>query len=218
MRYGTLVLVGLVLAGCGRGTGEHRTYMLQYVPAEAALNALQRPELGLDADVSVTMKPNSSVISLSGERAQLDRALELLREIDRPQPVVRFRFQLVEADGFTATDSAIADVEAALRDLFRFRGYRLAAQAVAQGEAPGHIRQLIGTYQDLPVFVNVDIRRAVRGEGSATVSLDVDLSYGATSILATSLTVAAGKTAVIGSAQTGAGDNTLILVVRPEIE
>lgn len=218
MRYATLLVAGLVIAGCDRDSAETRAYELRYVPAEAALNALHGEESGLSRDITVTMKPNSSVITLHGEPDQLERALQLLGDIDRPHPAVRFRFQLVEADGFAPADSAIADVEAVLRDLFRFRGYRVVAEAVAQAEAPGRLRQLIGVHQEAPVFVNVEVMRVISSDSATAVSMIVDLSIGNTSILSTSLTVPGGKTAVIGSAQTMQGGNTLILVVRPEIE
>lgn len=218
MRYTALLLVGLALASCDRDSDDTRSYELRYIPAEAALGALQRPESNLGPDVRVMMKPNSAVVTLYGEAEQLDHAMELLRDIDRPQPVVRIRIQLVEADGFPAADSAIADVEAVLRDIFRFRGYRLAAEAVAHGEAPGHIRQLIGVLDEAPVMVNVDVTRVVAGDSAAAVSMNVDLALGNTSILSTSLTVPAGKTAVVGSARASSERGTLILVVRPEIQ
>ena len=43
---------------------------------------------------------------------------------------VRFRFHLVQADGFTEQDPEIADVVNELKKLFNFRGYRLVSTPV----------------------------------------------------------------------------------------
>ena len=50
----------------------------------------------------------------------LRRIEETLLEFDRPKPVVRLTFQIIEANGFSGVDPGIADVEDALRELFRF--------------------------------------------------------------------------------------------------
>lgn len=217
MRHALLVLALLSLSGCDRETGEVRMYELRYLEPEAALATVRQPENGVPSELRVMISPPSRIIHLEGEPDALDRAVALLRRIDRPR-VVRFRFQLVEADGFNRQDSAIADVEAALRDLFRFRGYRLAAEAVAQGEAPGRIRQQIYTADGEPMIITAEVIRVVADEDVAAVSMNVDLATRAGSILSTSLTVPSGQTAVVGSARASSERGTLILVVRPEIQ
>jgi hypothetical protein len=54
---------------------------------------------------------------------------------------VTLRFQIIHADGFTETDPAIEDVSGVLRSLFRFRGYRLAAESVVRVTAGAHFSQ-----------------------------------------------------------------------------
>src|SRR6185503_1904341 len=49
----------------------------------------------------------------------------LIRENDRSQAVLAFRFQLIAADDTPAQDPAIEPIAATLRGLFRFKGYRL---------------------------------------------------------------------------------------------
>ena len=76
-----------------------------------------------------------SVITVRETADNLDRIARALAQFDRPQPGVRLRFKLIEADGVATRDPRIADVEAALRGLFRFRGYRLITDAVVNGIA-----------------------------------------------------------------------------------
>lgn len=217
MRYAFLILAALPLAGCDQDDGDRRDYELRYLSADAAATALQQPDNHVRQDLRVTYAPGSPVITLHGQPEVLDHAMELLRHIDRVQ-MVRLRFQLIEADGFTDSDSSIADVEAALREMFRFRGYRLAAQSVVQGEAPGHIRQQVVLPDGTPVTISADLARIVSDEEGAAVSLGINVSLPAGSILSTSLTVPGGRTAVVGSAQASSASGTLILVVRPEID
>lgn len=63
----------------------------------------------------------------------LDKIARVLAQFDRPTLSVRLHFQIIQADGAARSDPAIAEVEAALRKLFRFRGYRLVGEAVVGG-------------------------------------------------------------------------------------
>lgn len=213
MRAMTLLVAVLLLAGCEREQ-DVRTIQLQHMDPEAALDLLG-PYLG-EATAAGSSK-ELKLLTLRGPAERLDEIEAVLTKYDRPA-VVRFRFQIVEADGFTQTDSAIADVEAALRDLFRFRGYRLAAEAVTQAEAPGFVRQQIILPDGLPVTITVEVKRVLAGDDGAAVTMNVDLAPFGRSILSTGLTVPSGKTAVVGSAQADANKPTMILVVRPEIQ
>jgi len=55
----------------------------------------------------------------------LARIDSLLRENDRAPAVVVFRFQLIAADDTPGRDVAIDSLDAALRSMFRFKGYHL---------------------------------------------------------------------------------------------
>jgi len=141
----------------------------------------------------------------------LDRIAQVIDEYDRPKPGVRLHFQLIEADGFEATDPRIADVRAALDELFRFEGYRLVAETqVAAMEGTGSTQIFEVGEREMYLRAGVD---EVRGSGtSGSVLVSVDLSGGVP--IQTSLAVPVGQTVVLGSSR--ARGTTMILTVRPE--
>jgi hypothetical protein len=127
------------------------------------------------------------------------------------------RFQIIEADGFTATDPAIADVQKVLSELFRFRGYRLAAEAVIR--ASGGFSQQVAAVNGQVYTISGDGAGFV-GEGHrAAGQFYIDgltLWTDETSVvLQTSLTMPVGQTVVVGSAKPSGEAPTLILVVKP---
>ncbi|MXX54317.1 MAG: hypothetical protein F4Z44_00815 [Gemmatimonadetes bacterium] len=152
------------------------------------------------------------------------------------QPV-RFRFYLVQADGFTEQDPEIADVVNELRKLFTFRGYRLVATPVVntvlewsvsgRWEGFGTQRIVVGD-SETPWELSVDVRSA---PSSPTIRVEVTL----TSIvpwsirenarrdpvevyLEASVTIRDGQTVVLGSTRTSAEEPVLILVLTPEFD
>ncbi|MCI0435488.1 MAG: hypothetical protein L0271_17865 [Gemmatimonadetes bacterium] len=133
---------------------------------------------------------------------------------------VLLRFQIIEADGFTATDPAIADVTQALRELFRFRGYRLAAESVVRVTSGAEYRQTT-TDADGTEYV-IEGLASMRGDGkSDAVRLEVNLNRMHPpnvnqNLIRTSLTVPVGQTVVVGSARASGELPVVILVVRPE--
>src|SRR5687767_6596402 len=114
-----ILLSCATIGGCAAASNEEetRTITLAHLKPEQA-QLLIEPYLG-EARIRATEKPVAVTITASG--AKLDQIEELLRRYDVPSPAVRLRFQIIEADGFTTNDSAIAEVETALRELFRFR-------------------------------------------------------------------------------------------------
>jgi len=101
-------------------------------------------------------------------------------------------------------------VEATLKKLFRFRGYRLVEEGIFSASEGGEVTQAMGGYQ-----VAAGIHR-VSGTGDrAAVELGVRLS-GRDVEFRTTVGLPAGKTAVLGNV----GEDprgTLILTVRPEL-
>jgi type II secretory pathway component GspD/PulD (secretin) len=214
MRTWILLSALLLLAACGRAapTAERRV-PLTYLGADEAID-LVAPQLSEDASVSVSK--NSAVLVIRGPTAQVDSIAELVRRFDRA-PNVELRFQIIEANGFSNPDSAIADVEAALRDTFRFRGYRLVGESLVQAQAPGRVVQQIFAADGTPFQIQARLQRVLQSDSTKAVSLDVELQ-GQGALLATSLTMPSGKTVVVGTARARRDGNTLILVVRPRIE
>lgn len=151
---------------------------------------------------------------------------------------VRFRFYLVQADGFTEQDPEIADVVLELRKLFNFRGYRLVSTPVVnvvledrsglrRWDGSGIQRIVVGD-AEVPWELSVDVSAP---PSSPTIRVDVSL----TSIvpwsirenairdpvevyLEASVTIRDGQTVVLGSTRTSAEEPVLILVLTPEFD
>lgn len=130
------------------------------------------------------------------------------------------RFQIIEADGFTETDPAIADVRDVLADLFRFRGYRLAAEAVIR-VGGGEFSQDVASAEGAVFHLNGEHVALIQGDGPEAGNVAItglSLWRGSNQrILETSLTVPVGQTVVVGSARPDNQGPTLILVVRTQL-
>ena len=152
---------------------------------------------------------------------------------------VRFRFYLVQADGFTEQDPEIADVVNELRKLFNFRGYRLVSTPVVnivledrfgrdRWDGSATQRIVVGD-SEVPWELSVDVRAPL--SSSPTIRVDVSL----TSIvpwsirenarrdpvevyLEASVTIRDGQTVVLGSTRTSVEEPVLILVLTLEFD
>jgi len=221
MKRRYLLLGALLLTGCGGSRAAEsfdiRTIPLTYLRADEAAELVT--PLGMGAAVSFRRDPPALI--LRGPTDQVDQIAEIIRRFDKPSPNVQLRFQIIEADGFTNSDPAIADVEAALQDVFRFRGYRLVGESLVQSEVPGNVTQQIvgrvGNQAGVPFMIHARLNRLLQGDSARAVSMDVELQ-GGTAQLGTSLTVPSGQTVVVGTAQSRQDGHTFILVVRPRIE
>jgi hypothetical protein len=211
MRRLLMMTAALVLAACEGGDGT-RTFVLQHLEPDAAL-ALLGPYMGEDVKVATTKEPPTLRVTAPGDRlVEIERVIE---QYDRAAPDVQLRFQIIEADGFTEPDPAIADVQQALGELFRFSGYRLAAEVVAQVKAPGFVQQRAVAGEGQEYMIEAQVTRVIQSDAGHAVELGVSLTSPQGTILSTQLTVPSGQTVVVGSARARAGANTLILVVRP---
>lgn len=215
-----LTLLQFVLvAGCsGAPDLDTRTFELKHIGPEYAARVLG-PYVFADregARGTLAIKPGGSSITVRETADNLAKIARVLEELDRPKPYAQLRFQIIEADGAATADPAIAEVEGALRQLFRFRGYRLVADAVAGGVEGSEIFQtVVGGQQRFHLRTKIEEIRA-QGE-SGTVLMRVVLVFGDRApILETTVRVRAGKTFVLGNAQHLPGRGTLILAVRPE--
>jgi hypothetical protein len=203
-----VVLAALLLsAGCdGRPEMAVRTYelnRLEYAEAETLLTPYVR-EGGL-------ISGTGRLLTVRETPDRLDSIAELLKRYDGAPAVVTLHFQVIEAGDFAGGDSAIARVEAPLRELFRYRGYRLlsdvrvrALEGVPFAQQQGTIR-VAGTV------------RAVTQEGPhAGVTMELTVASAGESV-STVVSGAPGKTMLIGS-QSRSGGGGLILAVNPTVE
>jgi hypothetical protein len=219
MRSCHLLLGVLLLAACNRSdASEFRTIPLNYLSTEEAL-ALVTPHLSDDIAVSAPAKDAVPArLALRGPDDKVNELADLIQRFDRPDPNVQLRFQVIEADGFAGVDSAIADVESALRDLFRFRGYRLVGESLVQSQAPGEAMQRLVGADGTRFEIRASLARVLQQDTASAVSLQVHLLEEGAGLLATNLTIPNGQTVVVGTARSSREGNTLILVVRPRIE
>ncbi len=126
-------------------------------------------------------------------------------------------FQIIEADGFTARDPAIQDVEKALRSLFKFNGYRLAADAMVRVTSGSKFEQtVVGEDETTTFVIQGEIGEILEKPGAGTIPMRVELWAGhSIKALTTSVIVPFGQTVVVGTAKPIAKRAALILVVRP---
>jgi hypothetical protein len=217
-------LVAALFAACSASKADldTRTFRLKYLDAEDAIQIVRthvysgRPNASGRFSYPPNAPGGNSVLIVSETRDNLDKIARVLAQFDRP-PMVRLTFRVIAANGAGAAEPAIADVEATLRKLFRFKGYRLAAEGIAHGLAGSTVEQvLMGATDSYVLTAHI---HDVRGSGdSATVALDVNFSprrqFGA---LKADVRLAVGETAVLGNAAPAPGQGALILTVRPDL-
>ncbi len=210
----TLVATLALLAGCADEPGETRTFTLAHIEPDEALLLVQAYVPEGRGTIRMTRAP--SALTITAPEARLQQIEEVLRTHDRPTPDVQLRFQIIEADGFTDTDPAIADVQQALQQVFRFSGYRLGGEAVVRVRAPSALRQqvMIG---DEPYLLDGTVNRVLESADGNAADLGVRLSGPSGELLSTSVTIPDGQVVVVGSARSQAAGRTLILVVRAQI-
>ena len=214
-----VMLWALLRYQAGAPTLEMQTFELQYLEPHEARDLI-RPYVWEDrAGAAGTMSAVDNMISVRETRDNLDRIAAVLQEFDVPQPTVRLNFQLIEADGAAQGDPAIADVEAELRRLFRYQGYRLVNEAVVGGMEGSHIEQVVGRIDNAEAgWIIIAEIGSVRVTGdSGWVQMEVGVRSPMRGAFMTRVNARIGQTMVVGNAELMTDGGTLILTVRPEI-
>ncbi len=202
---------------CGGGPDlDTRTFELQYLEPGEAVEMVTPYVYGDRDEAPGVVRAFSGGLTVRETADNLDRIGRVLAEYDRPKPGVRLIFQIIEADGPGEPDSRIQDVESALRELFRFDGYRLVAETnMAAMEGTGSSQHLHEGMREYFISANV---QQIRGSADrASVALRVQLMLpDVGSAIETSMVVPVGQTVVLGSTKP-IDQPTLILTVRPEL-
>jgi hypothetical protein len=205
------VLLGIACRG-SQPNIETQTFALKYLSPEEA-GQLVDPYVFHDrVGTPGTMSGTQGALTVRETHDNLERIARVLSQFDRPRPLVRLTFHLIQADGAATSDPAIADVETTLRKLFRFRGYRLVEEGVFSATEGSTVTQQLG---GAGYLIAAEIRRVAGTGDSAVVELQMHLS-GRGVQFGTQVGVPAGKTAVLGNV----GEDprgTLILTVKPEV-
>ena len=202
-----LALAALALGACDKKRGMTvRTYELHRLTSEDAMTLLT-PYIAEGGYIS----GRNRFITVRERPEQLDSIAVILRRYDGAPQAVALHFQVIEAGDFAGGDSAISRVEAPLRELFRYRGYRLLGEVTVQAMegAPFHQDQ-----EGLQVAGSV---REVTATGpDARVTLEVTVSTPSGTV-ATSVSGAPGKTLVVGTQKKTGGGGAIIAAVTPEV-
>ena len=206
MTMAVLALAALALGACqSKSHGmTTRTYPLHRLSSEDAVTLLT-PYVGEGGYLS----GRSRFVTVRERPAQLDSIAAVLKRYDGAPQVVSLRFQVIEAGDFAGGDSAIAQVEAPLRELFRYRGYRRVGEVTVLVMEGGHFRQ-----QQPGLRVEGTVLEVTAGP-DAQVTLDMEVE-GESGSVATSVSGELGKTLVVG-AQKAAGDGAIIAAVTPTL-
>jgi hypothetical protein len=191
--------------------------------------------------------PNRKPFELSGLRliegqtVTQNFMLEGMPPRQRPmEGGILLRFQLIRPIAARTTDKSIVGIDSVLRELFQWNGYQLLSQAAVTSDLPGPgsvqtSQQLQVDGEPYTLVVSIDsvtpqkvrmrvsltgiVRRATPSSAGGKTVQSASLAV----LLSTTVTVSFGHTAVIGTTQTGtmaaggAGNGTLILVVKPEM-
>ncbi|HYH78901.1 MAG TPA: hypothetical protein VEX86_03870, partial [Longimicrobium sp.] len=142
---------------------------------------------------------------------RLDSIAVVLKRYDGAPQAVTLHFQVIEAGDFAQGDSAIARVEAPLRELFRYRGYRLLNAMTVRA-----VEGVPFAHQEKDVRVTGAVRAVTPSGPDAAVTVEVAVTTADGSV-STAVSGAPGKTLLIGS-QTHGGGGAVILAVRPTID
>lgn len=203
---------------------EVETFELQRLAASQAA-ALVSPYVYPERDGAPgALDFNDRLLTVRETPQNLERIRALLSQYDRPAANLTLQFQLVEADGFQSRDPSIADVEAELRSLLRYEGYRLVGDAVVQireGERAQLQIDRAGDDGDEPPFqLHAEVSRVSRSAEGEVADVAVVLEHPwYDRLLDTRVTVGAGTSMVLGTTSAGLAEaEAMILVLRPTVQ
>ena len=195
----------LALAACDSKRGmqvrSYELHRMSYKQAETLLTPYIREGgfiSGQDRLLSVREKPD-----------RLDSIAAILKRYDGAPQAVTLYFQVIEAGDFDGTDPAAAPVVAPLRDVLRYRGYRLLRSVVVPAMEGGDFQDA-----DAGLRIAGTVERVTPSGPDAAVTLKVQVEADSASVM-TGVSGAPGQTLVIGSARKQGGTGALIVAVRP---
>lgn len=210
----TLPLAVLLAVGCQRTPElDTRTFALEHIRPHEAQQLIEPYVYGDRPEAPGAISGTMNAVTVRETRDNLDKIERVLAEHHVPRADVRLHFQLIEADGYSGADSAIAEVEAELRKLFDFQGYRLLGEAFVTATDGGEIAQAL-TRTGGSVF---QLRGAVYWAGPQTVRLDEIAIFDREGAgITTTVNIRPGQTLVLGSTPRSDASSTLLLTVLAE--
>lgn len=220
-----------------------RTFALQTLSPGAAASLLAPYINSVPGGFAGVYEAGGSIkaITVRAPKEVLSTADSVLRIYDAAPPTIALHFKLIAANDSGTHDAAISEIDATLRQMFRFTGYRQIADGTttispstqlnsfdmsfAGGGTDCYLRGIIGAssglganlsqYLTISLYANPPAgSAALQGAG---VTNGRGLGPGQRLILSTGLNVPIGQTVVIGGATGNDAGRTLILTVRPEL-
>ena len=204
---GTIALAALAFSACDNRRGMTvRTYELHRLTYREA-ETLITPYVSEGGFIS----GQNRLMTVRERPRQLDSIAAILRRYDGAPAMVSLHFQIIEAGNFAGGDSAIAQVVAPMREMFRYRGYRLVSELTLRAVEGGRFQQF-----QPGLRISGMVSEASASGGAAQVTLDLTVATDRGSV-ATSVSGAPGKTMLIGTQQQADSSGALIAAVTPEI-
>jgi len=193
-----------------------QTFELQYLDIDAAIGLVD-PYVYHDRPESPgRISAARNLLTVRETTDNLEKIARVLLEYDTPPTTVQLRFQVIEANGADYSDPAIANVESVLRQLFRFEGYRLSAEAVMGGVEGSRVTQVMGDDAQYRLSAYISNVRTSGDSGIVNINVDLQTSWGS-AVFETSANVRIGQTMVLGSTRARPDASTIILTVLPEV-
>jgi hypothetical protein len=226
--WGLVVVAAVAMAAAACNVGprlDTRTFEIQYLPPYQ-VERLISPYVFTDREANPgAMSTTEHAVTVRETPDNLDKIARVLAQFDNPRPTVMLHFQIIEADGASDTDPAIADVEQELRKVFRFQGYRLVAETQVQGNEYSDIRQTVrdsNAPEAFPFVIDGRVSDVNVTANDTTLALAINVSMPPNNtphatILQTSVTLPTGHSVVLGTGQARGYEGALILVVRAEV-
>jgi hypothetical protein len=203
MKRWIIVLALMALAACDRSHRgmETKSYQLARLSSDEAISLLT-PYIGEGGYLS----GKNGIITVREKPDRLKAVEDLLERFDgggEAQDVV-MKLQVIEADGFTERDTRIADIEATLRETFKYTGYRLLGETQVRTREDSNFAQSVE---------NMDIVGRVHRMAGTRVPIDIQLTTEKAKMGST-VTAEMGKPVVLGQS---VGNGAIILVIRPSL-
>lgn len=216
---GAALLLLVALTSCGRRPElDTRTFALTHLDPFEAQSLIAPYVYGDRAEAPGAISVASAAITVRETPDNLQKIERVLAQYDVGRPAIQLHFQLIQADGPMPTDPGIAEVEAELRKIFQFEGYRLAGEAVVYALDGSDISQTLsgakmpaGGAQEYGIEASV--RRGPQG-GLRLQSVELHSREGMK--LRTTVNIRPGQTLVLGSSSMEGAAGTFLLTVRAE--
>ena len=209
----------MLITSCARAPEvDTRTFALTHLDPYEAQNLIAPYVYGDREGAPGSMSVATGAITVRETPDNLAKIERVLAEYDVARPGIQLRFQLIQADGPMPTDPGIAAVEAELRKLFQFEGYRLAGEAVVYALDGSEISQTLSGAK-MPAGASQEYMieaRVFNGPENGLRLQEVSLYSQGFRKLRTTVNVRPGQTLVLGSSSMEGTTGTFFLTVKAE--